>query len=641
MDGARRWETLFDEGEQAYLVVSQPFSGYSHILYANPAAALVLGKKREQVAGCRLGEVLQLAEADWALESRFVLLGEEQKPFQLFPSAFAPGTCLCLLAQAKPAGELEELHLEAYKRKTEEALLAANAANKAKTSFLSEMSHDIRTPMNAIVGMTDIALNHVEDAQRVKDCLLKIKTASGHLMALINEILDMSRIESGKMTLQEGEMGLADLVHDLWAVNKPLADAKHIALHLELENITCENLIGDPLKMRQIGNNILSNAVKFTPQGGKIYVKVAQRLWEDGVRLLLTFADTGVGMSEEFMERLFQPFEREHKAGVGQQEGTGLGMSITKKLVDLMAGSIEVSSELGKGTVFCLDIPLGIAPDTSFDGSRAFEGKRVLVLKGEAEEMEVLPKMLLELGFQAHVAKNGWGAIDLINEAEISGEEYFALLTADELPDVDVLTLLGELRERMGREFPMLMLSARDWTEMEYLSKSAGVSAFVPLPLFRSKLAEALYPYTEAGQKAKSQEKPRGIRDYSCKRLLLVEDNQLNREIAKEQLSITGIQIEMAENGQEALELFSGKPEFYYDLILMDIQMPVMDGLEATRRIRGLDRKDAGQISIVAMTANAFIEDRKMSLEAGMNAHITKPLDNLQVLECLEHWVWR
>ena len=629
---------LFDRSEHAYMVTSLPFSRDSVIFYANPSARNILGLEREALVGQSAGDVMEQLGTVCNMETGPFFYGDG-KVLELFCSSFDGDGCLCLVTEPGEREKRAAARLADYKRDMEEALQAANVANRAKTSFLSEMSHDIRTPMNAIAGMTDIALNYADDAQRVTDCLNKIKLASGHLMELIDGILDMSRIESGKMTLQEDDMQLADLIHELLIVIKPQANAKHIRFHWELHNIVCEHLMGDALKLRQIGINILSNAVKFTPEGGEICMKVEEVEESDGtVLLLLTFQDNGIGMSKEFAYRIFQPFERERSSTISRIEGSGLGMSITKKLVDMMGGAIAVDSEPGKGTEFRLRIPLRRSRKDPLRNKKAFGGKTVLVIRGEEEEMANLPAMLRELGMEADVASGGMDAVDYLNDTDIEGREYFALLTADRLEDLDIAVLLSDIRARKGENFPMLMLTGSDWSEMEYLLKRAGVDAFVPLPLFRSRLAEALYPYTEEGKEEQGRLGRKMTKNYSGKHLLLVEDNQLNMEIAKEFLSGTAIHIDTAGNGEEALETFLSKPEFYYNLILMDVQMPVMDGLEATRRIRALDREDALEVSIIAMTANAFAEDRKISMEAGMNAHITKPLDTRQLLDCLERW---
>lgn len=392
------------------------------------------------------------------------------------------------------------------------------------------------------------------------------------------------------------------------------------------------------MRIQQIYINLLSNAIKYTQEGGEVWMNLWQRETAGKSSLFLEVRDNGIGMSEEFVEHIFDPFERERNTTFSGIEGTGLGMSITKKLVDMMQGHIVVESTKGEGSTFRVDFPLEVRErERTFEKS-VLEGKRVLVLQGAVEKLTKLPEILGRLGMESDTAACGMEAIDLINEADIEGKDYFALLTGDRLEDVELSLLLPEIRARKGRDFPMLLLSESDWSEVEYLLQQAGITTFVPLPLFESRLAEALYGCTEAGKREQEQKEKKAERHFENSRVLLVEDNELNLEIAVEILGSTGAQIDTAGNGQEALDAFAAKPEFYYDLILMDIQMPVMDGLEATRRIRGLNRQDASRVHIVAMTANAFVEDRRLSVEAGMNAHITKPLDVEQVLECLDKW---
>lgn len=619
-------DSLFGHSQQAYLVTNRPFSDEAVVLYGNGAAASLLGLQKSELAG--------LTAADIGLEGSAVSEGAE------YHSDFGDDMCLCMLLNRRE-DERMSAEYEGYRRRMEEALEAANVASMAKTKFLSEMSHDIRTPMNAIVGMTDIALNYVNDSARVEDCLKKIRTASGHLLALINEVLDMSRIESGKVTIVTEELQLADLIHSILIVIKPQAAKKGLRFHLELDNIQHENLVGDALHLQQIYINILSNAVKFTQKGGDVWMRVAQEMREDGrVTLLVRIQDNGMGMSPEFVKKIFEPFEREQNTTASKIEGTGLGMSIVSKIVEMMQGDIRVESEKGAGSTFTVRVPLEISEKGDVFRREAFEGKRVLVLQGMEEKLEQLPPMLGRLGFAVDVASCGMEAIDLINEADISGTDYFALLTGDKLSDLEISLFLPEVCARKGSEFPVLLFSENDWSGMEYLLKQAGVTSFVPLPLFESRLAQALFPYTEPGKAAVCGSVKSAVNYENC-HILLAEDNELNREIATEILRDTGAQIDTAENGKEAVDAFAAKPEFYYDLILMDIQMPLMDGLEATRQIRKMQRRDASEVHIVAMTANAFVEDRKRSFEAGMNDHITKPLDIQQVLDCLDRWAGR
>lgn len=619
-------EMFFGKSEQAFLITKLPFSEEAVLVYGNAAAAALTGINMKEAAG-----------------RRFLDLGNRWKEERhIYHSVFDNDLCLVMVVDKT---ESERAAMAAYLescRNMERALAAANDANQAKTKFLSEMSHDIRTPMNAIVGMTDIALKYLEDTGRVEDCLKKIKVASGHLMGLINEVLDMSRIESGKLVLTLEDFQLVDLIHSIVIVIKPQAEKKGIHFHLEMGEILQENLQGDTMRIRQIYLNLLSNAVKYTEDGGDVYMRLSQEQGENGmIRLLVEVEDNGIGMPPEFLEHIFEPFERERNTTHSKIEGTGLGMSITKRLVEMMNGSISVESEKGAGSRFrvCLEVECS-GKGAAFE-KNALAGQKVLVLQGEEEKLERLPEMLRGFGMEADVASCGMEAVDLLNDADINGTNYFAMLTCDKLADMELSLFLPEICARKGRDFPILLLSESDWSEEEYLLGRAGVTSFVPLPLSESRLAEALYAYTEEGKSRQklSESKPR--KNHRNSRILLVEDNELNREIALEILSSTGVQIDTACNGQEAVDIFMAKPEYYYAMILMDIQMPVMDGLEATRRIRSLNRVDASAVAIVSMTANAFAEDRKRSIEAGMNAHITKPIDVEQLLECLDQWCGR
>ncbi|MCM1025369.1 MAG: response regulator [Roseburia sp.] len=613
---------LFDGGEQAFLVTTRPFSREAVLIYCNEAAALLLGEPREALAGRKIGSLA----AGW------------RDGKEVYSSTFDGDLALSVIVDLSDAKRAAQQEYEKHKQEMERTLEAANIANKAKTKFLSEMSHDIRTPMNAIIGMTDIALNHAEDQKRVEDCLKKIQTASGHLLRLINEVLDMSRIESGKLVLVEEKFQLADLIHEVFIVIKAQAEKKKIDFKLELGEIPREELTGDRLRIQQIYINVLSNAVKYTQEGGYVRMKLWQEETEGGrVEQFLTVQDNGIGMAPEFVQQIFEPFERERNTTFSGIEGAGLGLSITKKLVDMMQGHISVESSRGKGSRFDIDFPLAYSESEKLAENGALAGKRVLILTGVKEKFARLPEMLEKLGMEADTASCGMEAIDLLNDADITGKDYFALLANDKLADLELSLLLPEIRARKGKDFPMLLLSESDWTELEYLMQQAGITSFVPLPLFESRLAEALFAYTEAGKK-KQERRPGAERHYEDCHILLVEDNDLNLEIAVEILKSTGAAVDTARDGQEALDAFSAKPAFYYDLILMDIQMPVMDGLEATRRIRALSRPDAATVHIVAMTANAFVEDRQRSVQAGMNAHIAKPLDVEQVLECLDKW---
>lgn len=518
---------------------------------------------------------------------------------------------------------IEELERENEAMK--EALAAAEAANQAKSRFLSNMSHDIRTPMNAIMGMTAIGLSHIDEKARVQDCLEKIRTASAHLMSLVNDVLDMSRIDSGRMTLSEERFSLADLVHDLAVILRPQAEQKGQELTFEIGRIEEENLVGDPLRLRQILVNIIGNAVKYTQEGGAILVRFAQRLAGEG-RVWLDFLceDNGMGMSEEFLQRIFLPFERVRSGAVNQIEGTGLGMSIVKNLVDSMGGRIEVESQEGKGSRFTVALPLPVSPGNREAALPA--GGCVLVAESQDRRSQQLEECLREIGLTPVRVTAGTEAVTRLTEARYENRMPWAILLGQELSDMQPLDAAAHVRQLAGKEFPILLVSEGDWAQMEYRAVRAGVSDFVPCPLFRSRLTGALSRLI-CGEGEDAGGTGSRDADYRSYRALLVEDNELNLEIASELLGMTGIQVETAENGWKAVERFAAAPEGYFDLIFMDIQMPVMDGYEAVRRIRAMERTDGKSVWIVAMTANAFVEDVRLSRQAGMNEHLPKPVD--------------
>ena len=530
-------------------------------------------------------------------------------------------------------GRLEMLQrriaeLEQENAGLEAALQKAEETNLAKSRFLSNMSHDIRTPMNAIIGMVSIGLNHIDEKSRVHDCLNKIQTASSHLMSLVNDVLDMSRIDSGRLVLGEEDFSLADLVHEVAVIVAPQAAQKGQSLKLEIGEILAEELVGDPLRLRQIVVNIVGNAVKYTQEGGSIQLSLAQRPggeWEGARRVWVDFQcrDNGMGMSPDFLQRIFLPFERVRNEQVSKIEGTGLGMSIVKNLVDQMGGEITVESREGEGSLFTVSAPLPVS--RSAREPALPQGQSVLVAEAGDSRFEQIERCLRAGGLEVLREKAGMDAVARLTEAKYEGRMSCALLLGQELSDMAPLDLAAHVRQLAGADFPILLVSGQDWAQIEYRATRAGVSAFVPCPLFKSRLLGALSQLIGSGGDTGD---PAGRdADYSEYRVLLVEDNELNREIAGELLGMTGVQVETAEDGKQAVEKFSAAPEGYYDLIFMDVQMPVMDGYQATRRIRDLPRRDAGSVWIVAMTANAFVEDIRRSREAGMNEHISKPVE--------------
>ena len=526
-----------------------------------------------------------------------------------------------------------------YRSKVE-LIQEARSASRAKTRFLAEMSHDIRTPMNAIVGMTDIALAEKEMSERVRHCLEKIHETSDYMMSLFSDVLDISRIESGRIMLCKKPVDIADIIHEILVVAAPQAQARNLNFRFHMGDMEQECVIADGARLKQVFLNLISNAIKYTDEGSVDFVLSVEADRGEHVRLKACVRDTGIGIAPEFIEHIFEVFEREQSAMISKRQGTGLGMAITKKLLDMMHGHIELESEQGKGTAVRLEIPLvAVAQDEDMYRS-ALCGRRVLFLTGDEKQARAVGSMLERIGMSMDWAATGEDAVDYINECSWNDTEYFALLTVEQVPELEIMLFLPQVRSRMGSDFPMLMLAESDWSQTEYMLTRSGLSGFVPLPLFRSKLYQALYEYTGEGrQQTNRAEVQESVFDFRGRRLLLVEDNELNREIAVALLESTNAEIVTAENGQEAVELFDRSEPAYYDLILMDIQMPVMNGLEATRTIRGLNRVDAGSIPIIAMTANAFAEDVQNSLDAGMNAHISKPMDRNRVCSCIQQFV--
>ena len=526
--------------------------------------------------------------------------------------------------------ELENrvLRLERRIRELEGELAHAEEVNRAKSRFLSNMSHDIRTPMNAILGMTAIGLSHIDEKARVQDCLNKIQTASTHLMDLVNDVLDMSRIDSGRLALGEEDFSLADLVHEVAVIVGPQAAQKGQSMKLEIGEILAEELVGDPLRLRQIVVNIVGNAVKYTQAEGTIHLSLAQRPVgeRDGERRVwvdFQCRDNGMGMSPDFLRRIFLPFERVHNDQVSKIEGTGLGMSIVKNLVDQMGGEISVESQEGAGSLFSVSVPLPVS--RSAREPSLPQGQSVLVAEAGSDRFEQLERCLRSGGLEVLREKSGMDAVSRLTEAKYEGRMPCALLLGQELSDMAPLDLAAHVRQLAGADFPILLVSGQDWAQIEYRATRAGVSAFVPCPLFSSRLLGTLSRLIGSGGGAGDSADRNA--DYSAYRVLLVEDNELNREIAGELLGMTGVQVETAEDGKQAVEKFAASREGYYDLIFMDVQMPVMDGYQATRRIRALPRRDAASVWIVAMTANAFVEDIRRSRQAGMNEHISKPVE--------------
>lgn len=519
----------------------------------------------------------------------------------------------------------------------EDACLEAEKASRAKSEFLSNMSHDIRTPMNAILGMTAIASAHMDNPAQVQDCLKKITLSGRHLLGLINDVLDMSKIESGKMTLSMERVSLPEILEGIVNIVQPQVKEKQQRFEVFIHDISAEEVYCDSVRLNQVLLNLLSNAVKFTPRGGFVSVSLyeeASPRGENYVRMHLKVRDTGIGMSSQFIEKIFDSFSREDDKRVNKTEGTGLGMAITKYIVDAMEGSIEVESEPGRGTEFHVTLELEKA---ELQEEMILPDWKMLLVDDDEELCRSALASLRSIGIQSDRALDGRTAISMVEERHRKRDDYQIILLDWQLPDIDGIETARRIRQRMGEEVPILLISAYDWSEIEEEAKQAGVTGFISKPLFRSTLFYGIKRYT--GESAQIPEQSPNYRtDFQGARILVAEDNDLNWEIAFELLSQLGLELEWAENGQICLERFAQAPVGYYAAILMDIRMPVMTGYEAAKAIRALDREDS-RIPIIAMTADAFYEDVQRCLESGMNAHIAKPIDVKEVARLLERYI--
>ena len=511
----------------------------------------------------------------------------------------------------------------------QDALLQAQHANRAKSTFLSNMSHDIRTPMNAIIGFSTIAVSHIDNKDQVLDCLQKVLASSNHLLSLINDILDMSRIESGKVQIKEQECNISEQMHNLVNIIQPQIKAKQLELFIDTFEVTNEDVIADPLKLNQVFLNLLSNAVKYTPAGGTVTFRIIQKTtFRHGYGdYIFIIKDNGIGMSPEFVEHIFEPFERESTVTQSGIQGTGLGMAITKNIVEMMNGTISVESQVGKGSTFTVELGLKLQDTEKTEKQiRELEGLRVLVVDDDLNTCDSVNKMLRHIGLRSEWTTSGREAVYRARSAYEEGDSYHTFIIDWQMPGLSGVETAREIRRVIGDEAPIIILTAYDWTDIEEEAKSVGVTAFCPKPLFMSDLKAVLLATNNLLEK--QEEVPEWtLADFSGKRILLVEDNELNREIAQVILEEAGFIVDTAPDGTDAVAIMEKAEENYYDTILMDVQMPVMDGYEATRTIRRLPRKDVQNLPIIAMTANALEEDKEAALKNGMNAHIAKPLD--------------
>lgn len=523
------------------------------------------------------------------------------------------------------------------------ALGAAEAANNAKTEFLSRMSHEIRTPMNAIIDMTAIALSALDNKERISDCLAKIGISARFLLSLINDILDMSRIESGRMSLAHEKFDFEEMINGLSSLFYPQAEEKGLKFNTVIEGVTEELYIGDSLRLRQILLNILSNALKFTPSGGRIQFTIRQMSRGDkDAWLRFTVSDTGIGMSKVFQKHLFESFEQENPNISIKYGGTGLGLAICKNLVTLMGGSINVHSIEGVGSEFCVDVKLGLTEESyrrkNFDILKLRDLK-TLIVDDDIVTCEHASLIMSDLGLQAEYVTSGASAVLEIEKGIREMKPYDIVLVDLKMPDMDGIQTAKAIRRLVGAETLVVVMTAYEWKEIEADARRAGVDFFITKPLFRSELVDLFEKINDFSEAVYEPETAKGEIQFAGERILLVEDNELNLEVAASLLEMKGLTIESACNGLQALEKFCSTPVGYYDAVLMDIRMPVMDGLEAARNIRLFDKSDAQTIPIIAMTANAFDEDVEKSHAAGMNAHLAKPIDPEKLFAVLQEFI--
>ena len=520
----------------------------------------------------------------------------------------------------------------------EDARQKAVESSKAKSEFLANMSHDIRTPMNAIVGMTAIATAHIDDQKQVQNCLRKITLSSKHLLGLINDVLDMSKIESGKLTLTTEQISLKEVVEGVVNIMQPQVKAKRQTFDIHVENILTENIWCDSVRLNQVLLNLLSNATKYTPEGGSIQLSLSEEKSPKGenyIRIHIKIKDNGIGMSPDFLKRIYEPYSRADGVRVSKTQGTGLGMAITKYIVDAMEGSINIKSEIDKGTEVSLIFDFEKAVALEMD--MVLPSWSMLVVDDDELLCRTAIDTLKTIGINADWVLSGEKAIELVTQHHQKRDDYQIILLDWKLPGMNGIQVAKEIRRNLGDEMPILLISAYDCSEFEEEAREAGINGFISKPLFKSTLYHALRQYMDT-QTENDQTLNSNI-DLSGRRILLAEDNELNWEVASELLSDLGVELDWAEDGQICLDKFQKSSAGHYDAILMDIRMPHMTGYEATKAIRGINHPDALSIPIIAMSADAFSDDIQHCLECGMNAHIAKPIDVIELTRLLKRYL--
>ena len=527
-----------------------------------------------------------------------------------------------------------------YQRTLKEAYQLAERANQAKTTFLNNMSHDIRTPMNAIIGFTSLAATHINEKERLKDYLSKIMTSSNHLLSLINDVLDMSRIESGKVKIEESPCSIPVVMHDLRNILQTDIKAKRLDFFIDTVDVVDENVICDKLRLNQILLNCMSNAMKYTKTGGTVGLRIIQKghSAEGFADYDFVVKDNGIGMSKEFAEHIFEPFTREETSTVSRIPGTGLGMAITKNIVDMMGGTIKVKSELGVGSEFTISLRFKTTQQNGKRGViKELNGFRALVADDSMDSCASVEKMLRTIGLRPEWTTSGKEAIFRARYAAQENDPFQVYIIDWLMPDMNGIEVVRRIRMEIGDEVPIIILTAYDWADIEQEAREAGVTAFCAKPLFVSELYDVLQ---NASRPVKTKDKTiLEVEAFKGKEILLVEDVELNREIAETILTEAGFHVNSVEDGKQAVDYMESEKGDMIDLILMDVMMPVMDGYEATQKIRQLEDKTKADIPIIAMTANAFEEDAKAAIEAGMNAHMAKPIRIESLYEIIEQYL--